>query len=119
MTSHNATSARAVLAYACVRLAHLNHDALGDTMAGSRLYQKAIEIDTSPSAVSFDGLGTTCEGAGGTRKVAIEHYEEAFKISPGVGNVAFHLAVAFERDGWEVDAKTLFDRMREEGGESP
>ncbi|GMI16335.1 hypothetical protein TrLO_g11851 [Triparma laevis f. longispina] len=116
VTSHNATSARAVLAYACVRLAHLNHDALGDTMAGSRLYQKAIEIDTSPSAVSFDGLGTTCEGAGVMRKIAIEHYEEAFKISPGVGNVAFHLAVAYERDGWELDAKAIFDRMRAEGG---
>ncbi|GMH86302.1 hypothetical protein TL16_g10496 [Triparma laevis f. inornata] len=94
----------------------MNHDALGDTMAGSRLYQKAIEIDTSPSAVSFDGLGTTCEGAGVMRKIAIEHYEEAFKISPGVGNVAFHLAVAYERDGWELDAKAIFDRMRAEGG---
>ena len=40
----------------------------------------------------------------------------AFKISPGVGNVAFHLAVAYERDGWELDAKAIFDRMRAEGG---
>ena len=117
VTSHNMTSARMTLAYCCVRLAHLNHDALGDSLAGSRLYQESLAVDYSPSAVSFDGLGTCVEAASGDRATAIDYYERAASISPGLGNVAFHLAVAYEREGRAMDAKALFDSMRERGGQ--
>ena len=68
----------AVLAYCCVRLAHLSHDAFGDPRASVRLYGLAASIDPSPSGVAYHGIGTSVEasvsynlgegGGGGGRK---------------------------------------------------
>ena len=41
-------SVLAVLAYACIRLGHLSHDAFGDSRAAKRLYKLAASIDPLP-----------------------------------------------------------------------
>ena len=116
VTNHNETVTKSILAYACVRLAHLNHDALGDSLAATRLYHDAIEIDDHPSSVSYDGLGSAIEASGLGPAHALPHYEKAYELSPGAGNSAFHLGVALERVGRDREAQVIFDKLRLEGG---
>jgi tetratricopeptide (TPR) repeat protein len=115
-TRHGPGQIRPLLAYACVRLAHLEHDALDDPAAAKRLYLDAIELDPEPSAVSFDGLGTSLEANGGPREEALEAYRKAHERSPSAQAVAFHLAVCAERSGDGVLSRELFDRLRSLGG---
>ena len=115
-TSHNSSTLSSILAYSCIRLAHLSHDALGDSMAGVRLYQDALEIDASPSAVSYDGVGTCIEASGLGPERALPYYEKAVGLGGGKGgNSAFHCAVALERTGRQHEAREIFDRMRSGG----
>lgn len=116
----------AVLAYCCVRLAHLSHDDFGDPRASVRLYKMAADIDPRPSGVAYHGIGTSIEasatwvegGGGGRRNEsdkigvttekmawrmemerAAEAYGEARALGGGLGSsgeVSFHLAVALE-----------------------
>ena len=102
---------RAVLAYACIRLAHLSHDAFGDSRAATRLFRLAKKIDTMPSAVAWSGIGNSIEasmdylededGSVWREKMegAVSAYKEAAKLGEGIysnGEVLFHLAVALE-----------------------
>jgi hypothetical protein len=102
---------RAVLAYACIRLAHLSHDAFGDSRAATRLYRLAKKIDTVPSAVAWSGIGNSIEASMDyledddetvwreRMEKAVDAYKEAAKLGEGVynsGEVLFHLAVALE-----------------------
>jgi len=103
---------RAVLSYACVRLAHLSHDALGDARASMRLYQDACDIDIYPSAVSYNGLGVSIEAAGGSLKAAEVAYRKAFELAPLNRVFAFHLAVALERLGETEEAELLMEQLR-------
>ena len=48
VTSLSPEECRAVLAYSCIRLAHLSHDAFGDSRAAKRLYRLATTIDPKP-----------------------------------------------------------------------
>jgi hypothetical protein len=106
----------AVLAYACIRLGHLSHDAFGDSRASKRLYKLAASIDPHPSGVSYHGIGTSveasithCFGRNSASsegniwreemEKAVEAYKEAIKLGGGLGSngeVLFHLAVALE-----------------------
>ena len=99
---------RCTLGYIAVRLAHLSHDALGDSKAAARLYKDAVDIDPLPSSISWHGIGTSIEasntcsaniGDACTLELdkAIEAYREAWKLAPGSYRVAFDLAVALER----------------------
>lgn len=105
---------RAVLAYACIRLAHLSNDAFGDSRAATRLYRLSKKIDVTPSAVAWSGIGNGIEGSvdyldGGDETVwretmhrAIDAYRESVALTGGLGGgsrngeVLFHLAVALE-----------------------
>jgi hypothetical protein len=101
-----------VLAYVCVRLAHISHDALGDSKAATRLYQQAVDIDPQPSAVSHDGMGTCIEASGGDLKDAVVAYREANRMTPGNTKVIFHMAVALERLGELEEAESLWEVLR-------
>jgi tetratricopeptide (TPR) repeat protein len=101
-----------ILAYACVRLAHLSHDALGDPRAASRLFRAAEAIDLTPSAVSFDGLGNSIEASGGSLKEAAAAYRKAHELVPKNRYFVFHLAVALERLGETEEAERLLDQLR-------
>jgi hypothetical protein len=105
---------RAVLAYACIRLAHLSHDAFGDSRAATRLYRLAKKIDTVPSAVASHGIGNSIEASldfeedsEGDLKAwrermgdVVEAYKEAVGFGGyNEGEVLFHLAVALEVSG--------------------
>lgn len=103
---------QSVLAYTCVRLAHLSHDFLGDSKAAARLYKEATTIDPFPSSVAFDGYGTATEASGGDLLQAIQSYKKASQISPNDMVIAFHLAVALERNGQMEQANIIFDRLR-------
>lgn len=110
-------SCHAVLAYACIRLAHLSHDALGDSKAAVRLYREASMIDPNPSAVSYDGIGTSIEASGGDLSDAAAAYREAARLGPGNAAVQFHLAVAQERLGQKEEAEKVFEVLRRGGAE--
>eukprot|EP00584_Thalassiosira_punctigera_P011973 CAMPEP_0172554490 /NCGR_PEP_ID=MMETSP1067-20121228/54831_1 /TAXON_ID=265564 ORGANISM="Thalassiosira punctigera, Strain Tpunct2005C2" /NCGR_SAMPLE_ID=MMETSP1067 /ASSEMBLY_ACC=CAM_ASM_000444 /LENGTH=237 /DNA_ID=CAMNT_0013342869 /DNA_START=50 /DNA_END=759 /DNA_ORIENTATION=+ len=56
-------SVLAVLAYACIRLAHLSQDAFGDPRAAKRLYKLAASIDPYPSGAAYHGIGTSVEAS--------------------------------------------------------
>lgn len=111
------TPVLAVLAYACIRLGHLSHDAFGDSRASHRLYKLAASIDPHPSGVSYHGIGTSKEASithcyGRSNGVnsegniwreemekAVNAYKEAIKLGGEMGTngeVLFHLAVALE-----------------------
>lgn len=111
------SSLSAVLAYACIRLGHLSHDAFGDSRASKRLYKLAASIDPHPSGVSYHGIGTSMEASithcfGRSNSAssegniwreemekAVEAYKQASKLGGGLGSngeVLFHLAVALE-----------------------
>mmetsp|Transcript_31267 Transcript_31267/g.63541 ORF Transcript_31267/g.63541 Transcript_31267/m.63541 type:complete len:474 (-) Transcript_31267:1569-2990(-) len=101
-----------VLAYACIRLAHLSHDALGDSKAAARLYKEAGNIDPMPSSVSYDGIGTSIEASGGSLLDAVEAYREAYRLNPTSAQALFHLAVALERVGQVEESEPLMERLR-------
>ena len=117
VTGHSIRSdCQSVLAYTCVRLAHLSHDFLGDSKAAARLYKEAATIDPCPSSVSFDGMGIAIEASGGGAE-ALEAYTKAHQITPTDKVIAFHLAVALERSGQVQKANTLLDPLLRRGGE--
>lgn len=106
------TGCRVILAYACVRLAHLSHDALGDSKAATRLYKDSATIDPSPSSVAYDGIGTSIEGSGGDLSEAVTAYREALRLSSGNGRVLFHLGVALERLGKVEESEVIMEQLR-------
>jgi len=114
VTSLNRQEVQTVLSYACVRLAHLSHDALGDAKAAMRLYEQAIVIDPQPSAVSYDGMGTCIEASGGDLREAVAAYRAANILMPQNKRVIFHMAVALERLGEEEEAEELWKVLRRE-----
>jgi len=59
VTSLSPEECRSVLAYSCIRLAHLSHDAFGDSRAAKRLYRLATTIDPKPRYVGLTQLGYT------------------------------------------------------------
>ena len=114
VTSLKREEVQNILAYVCVRLAHLSHDALGDAKAAMRLYEQAIVIDPQPSAVSYDGMGTCIEASGGNLREAVAAYRAANILTPKNRRVTFHMAVALERLGEEEEAEALWEMLRRE-----
>lgn len=112
VTSLDRNEVQTVLSYACVRLAHQSHDALGDPKAGKRLYEQAIVIDPQPSAVSYDGMGTCIEASGGDLREAIAAYRAANILMPENKRVIFHMAVALDRLGEQEEAEELWEVLR-------
>jgi tetratricopeptide (TPR) repeat protein len=103
----------AMLAYTAVRLAHLSHDALGDAKAAYRLYREAGKIDPMPSAVCYDGMGTSLEASGmGSLEKAVAAYRKAHEMRPQNRLFLFHLAVALERLGETEEAEEYMDQLR-------
>lgn len=111
-----------VLAYVTVRLAHLSHDAMGDSKAAARLYRDATQIDPLPSGVAYYGVGTSFEAS---KKVgddaddnldqAIEAYRQSYTISPNNYHTTFSLAVALERRGHTEESEKLMELLRRGG----
>jgi len=101
-----------MLSYSCVRLAHLNNDALGDSNAATRLYREAANIDLHPSSISFDGIGTSIEASGGDLNLSIEAYREALRLFPNNNEIRFHLGVALERLGELDEANRIMEKLR-------
>ena len=112
---NSSPTVQAALAYACIRLGHLSHDAFGDSRASKRLYKLASSIDPHPSGVTYHGIGNSRESSiayglgrdGDESSVwreemekAVKAYREASKLGGGGvggnGEVLFHLAVALE-----------------------
>ena len=118
-------SVLAVLAYACIRLAHLSHDAFGDSRAATRLYKLAASIDPLPSAVAYHGIGTSIEGScqrlndeaswREEMEKAVDAYRAASTLGGGLwsnGEVLFHLAVALERLGEVDESEKIMEELR-------
>lgn len=105
-----------ILAYACLRLGFLNHDALGDPKAAVRLYKEAAELDPFPSAASYEGIGHSLEASEGGRalKEAVSAYRTALKLSPDRKSTLFNLAVGLDRLGQKEEAEGIFDGLRRE-----
>ena len=101
-----------ILAYTAVRLAHLSHDALGDPKAAYRLFREAGTIDPTPSAVSFDGMGTALEASFADLREAVACYRQAHKMRPNNRVFLFHLAVALERLGEVQESEQLMEVLR-------
>jgi Macrocin-O-methyltransferase (TylF) len=117
VTSLAEDDCRAVLAYTLVRLGFLNVDALSDPDAAIRLYTMASEIDPNPSAVSFKGIGTAIEAAGGNGQdlvhlpLAIKAYRQALEKSQKA-SIFFYLAVALERLGQKEESEPILESMQ-------
>jgi tetratricopeptide (TPR) repeat protein len=117
VTSLDRATVPFILAYTLVRLAFLNNEALGDPKAAIRLYIMATEIDPEPSAVSYKGLGTSWEAAGGNGedlehlKEAVVAYRQAFYQSPKP-STSFAMAVALERLGEKEQAEEILDKLQ-------
>ena len=122
-------SVLAVLAYACIRLAHLSHDAFGDSRAATRLYKLAASIDPLPSAVAYHGIGTSIEAScyrvndesswREEMEKAVDAYREASKLHSRLGGglwsngeVNFHLAVALERLDEVEESEKIMEELR-------
>ena len=112
VTGRDVNTCLPILAYACIRLAHLSHDALGDSKAAARLYKDAAAIDPMPSSVAFDGIGTSIEASGGSLEDAVEAYREAYRLNPSSAQAGFHLAVALERLGRVEESEPLMEQLR-------
>jgi hypothetical protein len=108
---------RSGLAYTLVRLGFLNVDALSDSDAAVRLYTMASQIDPYPSAVSFKGIGTAVEAAGGNGKdlehlqIAVKAYRQALEMSQKA-SIFFYLAVALERLGQTEESEPILESMQ-------
>ncbi|KAG7356731.1 macrocin-O-methyltransferase [Nitzschia inconspicua] len=117
VTSLTEDDCRAVLAYTLVRLGFLNVDALSDPAAAIRLYTMASEIDPNPSAVSFKGIGTAVEAAGGNGndlehlQQAVAAYRQALERSQKA-SIFFYLAVALERLGQKEESEPILESMQ-------
>jgi Macrocin-O-methyltransferase (TylF) len=117
VTSLTEDDCRAMLAYTLVRLGFLNVDALSDPDAAIRLYTMASEIDPNPSAVSFKGIGTAIEAAGGNGQdlvhlpLAIKAYRQALEKSQKA-SIFFYLAVALERLGQKEESEPILESMQ-------
>lgn len=103
---------RPVLAYATLRLAHLSHDALGDSRAATRLYKDASIIDPIPSYLSYDGIGTSIEASNGNLFEAVKAYREALRLVPSNTIALFHLAVVLERLGESEESDSIMEKLR-------
>jgi tetratricopeptide (TPR) repeat protein len=106
---------RSILAYACFRLACLNHDALGSPTTAVRLFTEATSLDPTPSSLSFAGLGESLQAAFGSSKLeqAVEAYERAIQLAPNNRRIWFHLAVALDRlGGFDERVNDLFEKLR-------
>jgi tetratricopeptide (TPR) repeat protein len=114
VTSLSQEDSQAILAYACMRLAFLNLDALGDPKAAARLYKEASAIDPFPSAESFDGIGQALEAAFGGQHLedAIEQYRKALELAPERQESQFHVAVASDRLQQSDQSEEIFERLR-------
>ena len=102
-----------ILAYTCVRLAHLSHDALGDSHSAVEFYRQAAKIDSIPSSVVFDGIGSAIEASGGSLQDAVDAYREAYRLQQSSAKVMFHLAVALERLCKGDESKQLMGKLRQ------
>ena len=116
VTSLPDEDAPTILAYACLRLGFLNHDALGDSKAAVRLYKEAAELDPFPSAASYEGVGQSLEASEGGKglKEAVQAYRVALQLSPGRMSTLFRLSVALDRLGEQEEADKIFDTLRRE-----
>jgi len=112
VTALNSQDCVALLAYACIRLAHLTHDALGDSKSATRLYKEASEIDPFPSSVSYLGVGTGIEASGGNLREAVAAYREARRLNPESKYALFQLAVALERLEYVEESEQLMEELR-------
>ena len=123
--SSSSPNVLAVLAYACIRLAHLSHDAFGDSRASKRLYKLAASCD--PNWYSYHGIGTSIEAsitqsfssneAEGIiwreqMEKAADAYREASRTCNGEGEVQFHLAVALERLEELEESEQIMETLR-------
>eukprot|EP00571_Detonula_confervacea_P010729 CAMPEP_0172297804 /NCGR_PEP_ID=MMETSP1058-20130122/695_1 /TAXON_ID=83371 /ORGANISM="Detonula confervacea, Strain CCMP 353" /LENGTH=490 /DNA_ID=CAMNT_0013006997 /DNA_START=46 /DNA_END=1518 /DNA_ORIENTATION=+ len=119
----------AVLAYACIRLAHLSHDAFGDSRASTRLYKLAASVDPNPGGVAYHGIGSSIEASithsfigqdervvwRGEMEKAVMAYREASELGGGLGSnceVLFHLAVALERLEEVEESERIMETLR-------
>lgn len=117
VTSLDRSSVPAVLSYTLVRLAFLNDEALGDPKAAIRLYTMATEIDPTPSAVSYKGLGNSIEASGGSG-VDLEHLKEAslaYRRALDRSHdplTSFFMAVVMERLGKKELSEAMLDSLQ-------
>jgi hypothetical protein len=118
VTSLSKEDCAAVLSFTLVRLGFLSMDGLSDPKAAIRLYTMATLIDPMPSSVSFRGIGTALEAAGGNGQ-DLEHLEGAVKayrqaLDRGVSkpSTVFFMAVALERLGKTEAAETIMKNLR-------
>ena len=106
-----------LLSYILVRLAYCNMDALSDPKAAIRLYTLASKIDPKPSSVSFKGIGTALEAAGGNGE-DLEHLKEAVKAyeksldQTDTPSCQFAMAVAKERLGDTEEAEKILENLQ-------
>ena len=115
VTCASEAEATALLGYTCLRLAFLNHDALGDPKAAVRLYKEAATIDPQPSAYSWDGMGQSIEASSAGRELpqAIDAYTAALELVPNNRKILFHKAVAMERYSSSLLANADDDQAKE------
>ena len=117
VTNLNKGDCQAVLSYTLVRLGFLNTDALSDPKAAIRLYKMATSIDPMPSAVSFQGIGTALEAAGGDGddlvhlEEAVMAYRKALERSSKPSTL-FLMAVALERLGEVEEADATLESLQ-------
>jgi len=112
MGSNDEEKIRSILAYICIRLAHLSHDFGGDSKAAARLYKEATTIDPHPSSIAYDGYGAAIEASGGDLNEAVAAYRKALAIRPNSHTVSFHLAVALERLGKVDESQSIMENLR-------
>ena len=102
-TVHPPSLLPSLLAYSLTRVAHLTHDALGDSASAASLYAAAVAADSSPSAVSHAGLAVAMEASGVAPSLALPHHERAAEIAPAgrasCDAARFYCSVARERAG--------------------
>jgi hypothetical protein len=118
VTSLSKEDCPALLSFTLVRLGFLNMDGLSDPKAAIRLYTMATVIDPMPSSVSFRGIGTALEAAGGNGQDlehlegAVTAYRQALDRGVSKPSTTFFMAVALERLGKTEAAESIMKNLR-------
>lgn len=77
----------------------------------------AVEIDPTPSPVSFEGIGTAQEAAGGNKR-DLDHLKEAAKAYRKAieynnkSSTLFYMAVAMERLGQTNESEPILESLQ-------
>ena len=84
----------------------------GDTKAAQTAFEKALELGEN-SAIVMAGLADVAITLGDNRR-AIDWLMQAYRIEPQSGQLAYKLAVAFQKSGNTVLAQEWLDKVGEE-----